>query len=71
MPNRAIIHNPARTQLVEQVLNARIVEDVVAAREALHGWLAVYPDDWGARYAFDHLHRLEQSLELIAAGREN
>lgn len=57
------LEDPARERLNRQVLSARGLPDVLAAKEALRQWMQDHPDDQGMREGFEQLFLLQEIAE--------
>jgi hypothetical protein len=58
----------ARERLLDQVFEARTLGEVSAARQALHEWLRLHPDEPGMADAFEVLsHRADPACEQEAS----
>lgn len=57
----------AREALTWQVLGARKLEDVLAAKQALREWIAAHPEDEGMRDGFEQLSHMEDIARERAA----
>src|SRR4051794_5934032 len=57
----------ARTQLTQQVLGAKTVAEIGAARQALRDWLTAHPDEQGMRWGFEQLAQMQEIAETRAS----
>jgi hypothetical protein len=56
----------ARTKITRQVLGARTLPEIAAARQTLREWLAAHPDEQGMRWGFEQLAQMQEAAELEA-----
>jgi hypothetical protein len=57
----------ARDQLTRQVLGARTLADIAAARQSLRDWLAAHPEEQGMRWGFEQLAQMQEAAEAEQA----
>src|SRR5205807_859434 len=50
----------ARSQLTQQVLGARTLPEIAAARQTLRDWLAAHPEEQGMRWGFEQLSQMQE-----------
>ena len=53
----------ARAALTQQVLGAKTVPEIAAARQALRDWLTVHPEEQGMRWGFEQLPQMQEIAE--------
>ena len=58
----------ARSQLINQVLDATTLPQVKAAQRALSAWIKDHPEEQGMRDGFEQLSLMEDIAEMEAAG---
>ena len=59
-----------RERLTDQVLAARSLAEIAAARAALEAWMDAHPDDAGMEYGFRRLFMMEESRKHLDAEAE-
>ena len=69
--NQDYLLDPERQCVLNQVLDARSLEEIDAARQSLRDWLLRHPEDTGMREAFGGLSLLEDIAREQKAEREN
>ena len=55
----------ARKLLTHQVLSARLLPEIEAARQALREWLQTYPEEKGMRAGFEQLAQMQEIGEMM------
>lgn len=59
-----------RTDIRDQVLSARTIPEIEAARARLGNWLLAHPRDLGAAVGLGQLRRRQMAIEALDTGRE-
>jgi len=61
--------NPERERILDEVLDARTLQEIAAAAQELRGWLRRNPEDTGIREAFEGLSLMRDIAEEQEAER--
>lgn len=59
----------AREKVLDLVLGAITLEEIAAARQALHAWMAAHPEEEGMRHGFEQLSLMEDAAHEQEAQR--
>ena len=59
----------ARDMVANQVLSARTLPEIEAAKQVLRAWMKDHPEEQGMREGFEQLYTIQEILEDEEAGR--
>jgi len=55
--------NEARERVSEQVLSARTLPEIEAAKQVLREWMKAHPEEQGMRAGFEQLYTIQEIIE--------
>jgi hypothetical protein len=55
--------NEARERVSDQVLSARTLPEIEAAKQVLREWMKAHPEEQGMRAGFEQLYTIQEIIE--------